>query len=268
MSDIAHHHVAIGVLIIWVSHLYSSLFKAIGHRISEILSVSGLRLSARFITKSSHLQLSLSLLSLSVITALVSHVIHASPSYPYLAYDYVSNVSLFVHHNWISSFSIIGAFAHASLFLIRDYSGYSNPNLDIYSRLISHKASVLSHLSWANLFLGFHTLGVYVHNDVAVAFGAPYKQLLFEPAIAQSITKSISSTIKSYGYLNCLGLDITYSKSTLVSDLIASSLGPGDFLVAHGISLGLHVTSLVLIKGALDSKGSQLMPDKAQLSYG
>nr|GEV48505.1 putative mitochondrial protein [Tanacetum cinerariifolium] len=38
--------------------------------------------------------------------------------------------------------------------------------------------------------------------------------------------------------------------------------GPGDFLVHHAIALGLHTTTLILVKGALDARGSKLMPDK------
>ncbi|GKE06168.1 putative reverse transcriptase domain-containing protein [Tanacetum coccineum] len=37
---------------------------------------------------------------------------------------------------------------------------------------------------------------------------------------------------------------------------------PGDFLAHHAIALGLHTTTLILVKGALDARGSKLMPDK------
>ena len=47
--------------------------------------------------------------------------------------------------------------------------------------------AIISHLSWVSLFLGFHTLGLYVHNDVVVAFGTPEKQILVEPVFAQWI---------------------------------------------------------------------------------
>jgi photosystem I P700 chlorophyll a apoprotein A2 len=40
------------------------------------------------------------------------------------------------------------------------------------------------------------------------------------------------------------------------------TIGPGDFLVHHAIALGLHTTTLILVKGALDARGSKLMPDK------
>ena len=44
-------------------------------------------------------------------------------------------------------------------------------------------------------------------------------------------------------------------------------IGPGDFLVHHAIALGLHVTALILVKGALDARGSKLMPDKKDFGY-
>ncbi|OWK25776.1 hypothetical protein AJ87_01275 [Rhizobium yanglingense] len=53
--------------------------------------------------------------------------------------------------------------------------------------MLDHKEAIISHLSWASLFLGFHTLGLYVHNDVMLAFGTPEKQILIEPIFAQWI---------------------------------------------------------------------------------
>ncbi|KAH0765800.1 hypothetical protein KY285_001671 [Solanum tuberosum] len=44
-------------------------------------------------------------------------------------------------------------------------------------------------------------------------------------------------------------------------------VGPGDFLVHHAIALGLHTTTLILVKGALDARGSKLMPDKKDFGY-
>ena len=39
-------------------------------------------------------------------------------------------------------------------------------------------------------------------------------------------------------------------------------------MVHHAIALGLHVTMLILLKRALDARGSKLMPDKIAFSYG
>ena len=33
------------------------------------------------------------------------------------------------------------------------------------------KGQFTSHLSWICLYVGFHTLGVYIHNDTILAFG-------------------------------------------------------------------------------------------------
>ena len=44
-------------------------------------------------------------------------------------------------------------------------------------------------------------------------------------------------------------------------------IGPADFLVHHAIALGLHTTALILIKGALDARGTKLIPDKKDLGY-
>jgi photosystem I P700 chlorophyll a apoprotein A2 len=52
--------------------------------------------------------------------------------------------------------------------------------------MLEHKEAIISHLSWAS-FLGFHTLGLYIHNDTVVAFGQPEKQILFEPLFAEYI---------------------------------------------------------------------------------
>lgn len=47
-----------------------------------------------------------------------------------------------------------GAFAHGSIFLIRDYVYLSNKG-NVLERLLNHKEAIISHLSWVSLFLGF-----------------------------------------------------------------------------------------------------------------
>ncbi|KEH16432.1 photosystem I P700 chlorophyll A apoprotein, partial [Medicago truncatula] len=49
--------------------------------------------------------------------------------------------------------------------------------------------------------------------------------------------------------------------------MVKLHMGPGDFLVHHAIALGLHTTTLILVKGALDARGSKLMPDKKDFGY-
>ena len=53
-----------------------------------------------------------------------------------------------------------------------------------------------------------------------------------------------------------------------IFDSFLIPLGPGDLLAHHAISLALHVTSLIVLKGSLDGCGSKLMPDKLHLGFG
>ena len=44
--------------------------------------------------------------------------------------------------------------------------------------MLEHNEAIVSHLSWVSLFLGFHTLGLYIHNDTVVAIRQPKTQIL------------------------------------------------------------------------------------------
>ena len=44
-------------------------------------------------------------------------------------------------------------------------------------------------------------------------------------------------------------------------------LGPGDLLVHHAIGLGLHLTTLILLKGCLHARGSKVMGDKIHVGF-
>merc|ERR1719414_314925 len=41
LTDLAHHHVAVGILFVWSGHIYSSFFKGFAHRLRDILFVNG-----------------------------------------------------------------------------------------------------------------------------------------------------------------------------------------------------------------------------------
>jgi photosystem I P700 chlorophyll a apoprotein A2 len=121
---------------------------------------------------------------LGVVTSLVAQHMYSLPPYAFIAKDYTTMAALYTHHQYIAGFLMVGAFAHGAIFLIRDYDPKANENNVLY-RMLEHKEALISHLSWVSLFLGFHTLGLYVHNDVVVAFGTPEKQILVEPVFAQ-----------------------------------------------------------------------------------
>nr|YP_009393751.1 photosystem I P700 apoprotein A2 [Caloglossa beccarii]ARW62313.1 photosystem I P700 apoprotein A2 [Caloglossa beccarii] len=286
LTDIAHHHLAIAVVFIIAGHMYKTNW-GIGHNLKDILNAhkppsgklgKGHEGLYETITNSLHMQLGLALGSLGVITSLVAQHMYALPPYAFMAKDFTTQAALYTHHQYIAGFLMVGAFAHGAIFFIRDYNPKENEN-NVLGRMLEHKEAIISHLSWVCLFLGFHTLGLYIHNDTMLAFGTPEKQILIEPVFAQWIQASSGKSL--YGF------DVLLSSSSSIATQAGSNvwlpgwieainnpknslfltIGPGDFLVHHAIALGLHTTTLILVKGALDARGSKLMPDKKDFGY-
>jgi photosystem I P700 chlorophyll a apoprotein A2 len=278
LSDMAHHHLAIAVVFIVAGHMYRTNF-GIGHNIKEILDAHrppGGRLGAghvglfETITNSLHMQLGLALASLGVATSLTAQHMYALTPYAYLSKDFTTEAALYTHHQYIAGFLMVGAFAHGAIFFVRDYDPELNKN-NVLARMLEHKEAIISHLSWVSLFLGFHTLGLYIHNDTVVAFGQPEKQILFEPLFAEYIQAASGKAVYQFNVLLASSTSPATAAGNQVwlpgwLEAINSSkndlflkIGPGDFLVHHAIALGLHVTALILVKGALDARGSKLM---------
>jgi photosystem I P700 chlorophyll a apoprotein A2 len=118
LTDIAHHHLAIGVLIVIVSHLYSSLYYGYGHHIRSIVSPHGN--PATFVLRSSHIQLAFALMSLSFASSLVAQ--HTYSLAPFAFMSFSTLVSLYVHHQYIASLLMFGGIFHTAIFIVRDYS--------------------------------------------------------------------------------------------------------------------------------------------------
>jgi photosystem I P700 chlorophyll a apoprotein A2 len=133
----------------------------------------------------------------------------------------------------------MGGLIHASIFLVRDY--VASPRPSVIDKVLLTKGAIISHLSWVSLQLGFHVLGVWMHNDTVVAFSDPEKQILIEPVFAINLHSG--------------------------SGIIALELGPGDLLAHHAFAFAIHTTVLIMVKGALDSRGSKLMPDKLHFGH-
>ena len=289
LTDMAHHHLAIAVIFIIAGHMYRTNF-GIGHSIKEILNAHnppagtpgdlGAGHAGLFDTlnNSLHFQLGLALASLGVVTSLVAQHMYALPPYAFMAKDYTTMAALYTHHQYIAGFIMMGAFAHGAIFLIRDYDPAANAN-NVLARILDHKEAIISHLSWVTLFLGFHTLGLYVHNDVVVAFGTPEKQILVEPVFAQWVQAASGKALYGFdtllsnadsmatGAASGIWLPGWFEAINSGTNSLFLTIGPGDFLVHHAIALGLHTTTLVLVKGALDARGSKLMPDKKDFGY-
>ena len=151
---------------------------------------------------------------------------------------------LFAHHTCAGGPFSLGAASHAAIFLLRAPAPPRRAGLGR-----SSAQACVEHLSWVSLWLGFHVLGVFAHNDSASAASWAAHQLLFRPALAESAHAAAAGPASSL-------------------DSLFSDLGPGDFLAHHAIALGLHTSTLVLAKGAAGARASRHMPDKAAHGFG
>ena len=259
LSDISHHHLALGVLLIWSAHLYSSLNRSIGSKLRSLAYSIGSYsfLLSPFVIGSLELELSLALAAVGQTTVLVAQHIYSLPAYVFLSSDFVTCTALYAHHFWIGGIFLMGSFVHGAVFLIKDFV-VSRDSSDTLTRLLSSRYTLTSHLSWVTLWLGFHTLLVYSHNDSVTALGASDLQILITPLFAQIIQEASGNP--SYGFS-------LFSPGASVSQAFLT-LSDADFLVHHALSLGIHTTVLVLLKGALDSRGTNLFADKVGQGYG
>jgi photosystem I P700 chlorophyll a apoprotein A2 len=215
-TDQSHNHLAVGIVLTLAAHLSLSLFSGFGHSLADIVSAHGTaRSQVLTLNHAVHLLLCLSLAGVGTLTSLVSQQCYALNPFCYLSFDLVSYVSLWVHHQYISSILMVGSFSHAGIFLVRDYSAQgshhahaqssSNPTrpqqLGGVAKVQSHSSVIVSTLSSLALFLGAHVLGIFVHNDVVCAFGEVEKQLLLEPVFAELVQQSAGKDLYAFGTL-------------------------------------------------------------------
>jgi photosystem I P700 chlorophyll a apoprotein A2 len=199
---------------------------------------NGVHFSAGLLPESLHYQLAWALAALGTASSYAAQHIDALPPYAYL--DKVSHAGLYTHHQYIAGVVLSGAFAHGAIYLVRDDS-INSPGW--FAKLVmQHRPSIDGLVIDVSLFLGF-PLGLYVHNDVMQACACPEKMIGIAPVFAQWI---------QVAHGNTLGF----------------SISSGDVLVYHGIALGLQVTTLILLKAALNGRSSKLFPDKVAFGYG
>ena len=281
LSDTAHHHLALAVLFIVAGHMYRTNW-GIGHSIKEILEAhkgpftgEGHKGLYEILTTSWHAQLAINLATLGSLSIIVAHHMYAMPPYPYIATDYPTQLSIFTHHMWIGGFCVTGAAAHAGIFMVRDYNPAQNYN-NLLDRVIRHRDAIISHLNWICIFLGFHSFGLYIHNDTMRALGLTqdmfsYTAIQLKPVFAQWVqnihtlapgnTTPNAFSTASYAF----GGDVVAVGNKVA--MMPISLGTADFMVHHIHAFTIHVTVLILLKGVLFSRNSRLIPDKANLGF-
>ena len=124
-----------------------------------------------------HAQLSMNLAIAGSLSIGFANAIYAIPIYPYCPSDYPTVLSLFYHHMSVGGFLIIGAGAHAEIFIIANYS--RTPQEKNYSinfileEVLKDRDVIIGHLIWVILALGLHSFSLYIHNDTLQAFRRP-----------------------------------------------------------------------------------------------
>ncbi|MEB3279456.1 MAG: photosystem I core protein PsaA [Lyngbya sp.] len=283
LSDTAHHHLALAVLFIIAGHMYRTNW-GIGHSMKQILEAhkdplliggTGHKGLYETLTTSWHAQLAINLAMMGSLSIIVAHHMYAMPPYPYIATDYPTQLSLFTHHVWIGGFLIVGAGAHGAIFMVRDYDPAKNVN-NVLDRVIRHRDAIISHLNWVCIFLGFHSFGLYVHNDTMRAFGRPQDMfsdtgIQLQPIFAQWV-QHLHTLAPGNTAPNALasvspvfGGDVVAVGGKVAMMPIA--LGTADFMVHHIHAFTIHVTVLILLKGVLFARNSRLIPDKSELGF-
>jgi photosystem I P700 chlorophyll a apoprotein A1 len=281
LSDTAHHHLALSVLFICAGHMYRTNW-GIGHSMKEILEAhkgpftgEGHKGLYEILTTSWHAQLAINLAMIGSLSIIVAHHMYAMPPYPYLATDYPTVLCCFTHHMWIGGFFIVGAGAHASIFMVRDYNPAQNYN-NLLDRVIRHRDAIISHLNWVCIFLGMHGFGLYIHNDTMRALGRQQdmfsdQAIQLQPIFAQWIQglhnvapgNTAPNALATASYAFGGGIIAVGNKIAMMP----ISLGTADFMVHHIHAFTIHVTVLILLKGTLFARNSRLIPDKANLGF-
>ena len=281
MTDISHHHLAIAVLFIIAGHMYRTNW-GIGHSIKDILEAhkgpftgEGHKGLYENLTTSWHAQLATNLAFLGSLTIIIAHHMYAMPPYPYLATDYATQLCIFTHHIWIGGFLIVGGAAHAAIFMVRDYDPVVNQN-NVLDRVIRHRDAIISHLNWVCIFLGFHSFGLYIHNDTMRALGRPQDMfsdsaIQLQPVFAQWV-QNLHTLAPGNTAPNALQVVSHAFGGGIVAvggkvAMMPIALGTADFLVHHIHAFTIHVTVLILLKGVLYARSSRLIPDKANLGF-
>ncbi|NJN29217.1 MAG: photosystem I core protein PsaA [Synechococcales cyanobacterium RM1_1_8] len=284
MTDIAHHHLAIAVMFLVAGHMYRTNW-GIGHSIKEILDGhkgdpllfggKGHTGLYEVLTNSWHAQLSINLALAGSITIIVAQHMYAMPAYPYIAIDYPTQLSLFTHHMWIGGFLVVGAGAHGAIFMVRDYDPAKNVD-NVLDRTLRVRDAIISHLNWVCIFLGFHSFGLYIHNDTMRALGRPQDMfsdsaIQLQPIFAQWIQSlhtaapgtTAPNTVDVVSHAFGGGVVAVGGKVAMMP----IALGTADFMVHHIHAFTIHVTVLILLKGVLYARSSRLVPDKANLGF-
>ena len=277
LGQIASHHFFVGITLI-ISGIIGLLLR----RSKAGQAYPNQAFAA--LNNSWHSRLSINLAIAGSLSITFAHHIYAMPVYPFCGNDYATVLCLFTHHMWIGGFFIVGAGAHAAIYMVRDEgvpAGIPHAKGRIYSvnsivqQLLGHRDIIMGHLIWVTIALGMHAFGIYIHNDTMQALGRPEdlfsdNSIQLKPLFAVWI-----QSLPSLFLLNALsgdaavtgipgfGLEVLDGKVVTMTQ----ELGTADFMVHHIHAFTIHCTLLILMKGVLYSRSSRLVSDKVELGF-
>ena len=156
----------------------------IGHSMKEILEAhkgpltgEGHKGLYEILTTSWHAQLAINLALMGSLSIIVAHHMYAMPPYPYIGIDYPTQLSLFTHHMWIGGFCVV-VLEHTPQSLWYVIIVQYNHTTTFLDRVLRHRDAIISHLNWVCIFLGFHSFGLYIHNDTMRALRSSTRYVL------------------------------------------------------------------------------------------
>ena len=219
--------------------------------------------------------MSINLAFASVTSLLLAHYITFLPVYPHISTDKITFFCLFCHHFWISSLLVLGASFYMSIHMLSElfakesYSAFTYKILyyPFIIKVISHRDLLLSHLVWVIIFLGFHSFGLYMHNDTLFSLGRledtfQDSSLQLKPFLLVALNIFSLSRTSHVAYSD---YDTFYTGSRFKN--LVSFFGTSDFLVNHIHAFTIHTTVLIRVKGSLYARSLRLVSDKSLFNF-
>lgn len=171
----------------------------------------------------------------------------ALPAFPALLAAGVEAWALFAHHTCAGLLLILGSASHATVAAVR---GAPRPAAQ---RDVLH-----GHLGWTCALVGCHSLGLYVHDDSALALGRAFDGLADDALQLRPLAALWWGRACSAGLL---------AGGDGFACTAPAECSTADFLLAHIHALGAHVLAFILCKGPLFAADSRPVPHKGQLGF-
>lgn len=150
------------------------------------------------------------------LSLIVPHHMYAVPPYAYIATYYPTKLSLFTRHMWTKRFCVVGAAAHAAIFMIKAYC--STQNYDHVLHIVSrHRDTIISHLKWLCVFLEFHSFGLYLHNDTMRMLKRSQNMSSNMAILLQPIFAQLTQNIHTFAASNTSPSSLATANSALVA---------------------------------------------------